>query len=887
MGRVWRAHHTALKRDDALKVLPEAFLADPERLARFQREAQILASLNHPNIAHVYGLEDADGSKALVMEFVEGPTLDDRIAHGAIPIDEALPIAQQIAEALETAHERRIIHRDLKPANIKVRPDGTVKVLDFGLAKALARQAAISPELSQSPTITTPAMTHMGIILGTAAYMAPEQAKGKTIDHRADIWAFGVVVYEMISGRRLFAAADATETIAQIITKGPDWDLLPASTPPLLRDVLRRCLVRDPRYRVQAIGDVRIALEEARRQPVAQTVPTPSVADGTAWRRMLPVGVALSGLLIASLMVLTPWRSAQDPRDVMRFTTDVGLDASLVPLFGPGVVLSPDGRKLVSSLRRTGEDNQRLYVRTLDELQPSALQGTEGARDPFFSPDGQWIGFFAAGELKKVSVNGGPAVTLSAVPDGRGGTWAEDGSIIFTPSPGAGVTLMGVSVQGGRPEPITRLDEAAGEVSHRWPQALPGRTGVLFTANTITNNYENAALVVQSLSTGAKKVIHRGGYHGRYLRSGHLVYIHEATLFAAPFDLERLELTAPPVPVLAGISATPTNGGAQFAVSDNGSLVYLSASDAAMGASIYWLDRSGTTELLRGSKNYFSIEFSPDGRRLVTSIFERQSDIWIHDWKRDATSRLTFDPAEDQYPIWTPDGRRITFASARGSKGPSNLYWQPVDGAGEPQRLTESPNQQIPMSWHPSRRFLAFREVRPGNNFDIMILPMEGDDAKGWTPGKPTPFIESRFVDREASFSPDGTWVAYQSDESGKYEVYVRPFPGLGGKWQISTDGGEYPRWSRNGKELFYRTPDQRIWVVGYEAGKDGFRADGPRLWSQATFSDRGGQARNFDLHPDGRRFAVLKTSEAQRPIDRVVLILNFFEELKRVVPTN
>jgi len=577
----------------------------------------------------------------------------------------------------------------------------------------------------------------------------------------------------------------------------------------------------------------------------------------------------------------------------VRLSVELGADASLV-IYGAGsgtaAILSPDGKLLAFVAQKAGGQSPQLYVRRLEQLQASPLAGTEGARNPFFSPDSQWLGFFAAGKLKKVAVTGGAAVTLCDAPDDRGGTWSADGTILFNPRFTTG--LSRVSSAGGTPEVLTRPDRLPGESSddRRWPQALPGGKAVLFTAPGGRGSggaFEVGTIGVQALPNGPKKIVVRGGYHGRYLRSGHIVYIHEGTLFAAPFDLGRLELTGQAVPVLEGISASAANAGAQFSISDRGTLVYLPGRNLGAAVPIQWMDKAGKAEPLRAlAANYVNIQFSPDGQKLAMELREGQElDVWVYEWGRDTMSRLTFDPGEDAFPVWTPDGQRIAFASTR-DKVTLNLYWQPADGAGEAQRLTESANAQFPVSWHPSGKFLAFQERSPQTDWDILILPVEGDEASGWKAGKPTVFLNSPFAEVSAVFSPDGRWLAYRSDESGRIEVYVRPFPGPGGKRQVSNGGGQTPTWSRNRKELFYRSFDSALMVTPYAVEGSSFRAEKPRQWSPGLVPSRGLNARVFDLHPDGQRFAVLKAAEqAEERRDKVVFIENFFDELRRVAP--
>jgi serine/threonine protein kinase/Tol biopolymer transport system component len=885
MGEVYRARDAKLKRDVAIKILPEEFSKDPERVSRFQREAEALAALSHQNIAAIYDLQQSDTTRFLVLELVEGDTLADVLSkRGALPVDEALQIAKQICEALEAAHEKGIVHRDLKPANVKVMADGKVKVLDFGLAKAV-ESAPVSSALSNSPTLTM-AATNAGVILGTAAYMSPEQAKGRAVDKRADIFAFGCLLYEMVTGRKAFEGDDVHEILGAVLKIDPDWSRLPNGTPRAIHRLLRRALKKDPRQRLGDIRDARIEIEEAENEEPVALAPAPVLTGQSPWHRMLPWTVAVAAVVVGIVGALAPWRSAPQPPEITRISMDVGTDASLLTAAGAAAILSPDGKVFAFVAGKVGGRSQ-IYIRRMDQLESMPLSGTEGAVDPFFSPDGLWIGFFAEGKLKKASVTGGGALTLCDAPRDRGGTWSEDDSIIFAPENRG--TLFRVASGGGKPEPVTKLDQ--NEVTHRWPDALPGGQAVLFAAATNGNtaSWDDANIVVESVPTGERKILQRGGYHPKYIPTGHLIYLRQGTLFAAPFDVRRLEMTAPPVPVIQGVVGSPVNGGAQFDFSRNGHFVYQSG--GAVGdtnPAIYWMDKKGKTQPLRpNTGNFYNLRFSPDGTQLAMEILAQGFDIWIYEWARDTLSRLTFDQSPDRHPVWTPDGRRITYDSTKGTGG-NSLYWQRADGTGTVERLTESKNFQIPNSWHPSRKFLAFQELQGQAQFDIMILPVDGNEASGWKPGKPTTFLGSPFNEGEAAFSPDGRWLAYSSNESGSFEIYVRPFPGPGGKWQISDNGGNYPTWSPNGKELFYRTSDQKIMVTTYMAQADSFRADKPRSWSEGQFTDRGSGVRNFDLHPDGQRFAILKNPEgrSESKLDKVVLIQNFFDEVRRLAPT-
>jgi len=883
MGEVYQAHDTKLGRDVAIKVLPEAFAQDPERLSRFQREAKMLAALNHPNIATIYGLEQSNGTSYLVMELVSGETLAEGIKReGAFPNEEALKISIQIAEALEAAHEKGIIHRDLKPANVKVTPEGKVKVLDFGLAKAFAGDVADSNP-SQSPTLSAVA-TMQGVLLGTAAYMSPEQARGKAVDKRTDIWAFGCVLYELLAGKQAFAGDDITDILAAVVRAEPNWQSLPSATPAKIRDLLRRCLQKDKMLRLRDAGDARIEIHEALTAP-----PTAEpVAAQRSSRARLPWVAASALALIAIALAIGFVLRAPKPPQPIRLSAEVGADANLFTGFGTSAILSPNGTRLV--LVAAGSDQKyRLYIRPLDQLQATALSGTEDARDPFFSPDGQWIGFFADGKLKKISVQGGAAVTLCDAPFDLGGSWGDDGTIVFTPDlRGA---LSKISSAGGTLQSLTTLDKQGGEGTQRWPQILPGGKAVLFTSNTKPGtgaSLEDSDIVVYSMTSGQRKTVQRGGFYARYLSSGHVVYTHEGTLFAMPFDLKRLEVTGQPAPILEGVVNSPISAGAQFSFSDTGNLVYVAGGAGGRNVSIYWMDREGKFTPLRATPgDYLSPAFSPDGKRLALEINDgKRRDIWVYEWERDTLTRLTFGGESNKAPVWTPDGQRIAYSSSE-KGGTFNLWWIRADGAGDAQRITESKSMQFAGSWRPDGKVLAFYQFNPGTNYDIMTLSIEGDEKSGWKPGEPKPFLNSAFNEGLPAFSPDGRWLAYMSNESDSYEVYVRPFPGSGGKWQISTGGGFYPEWSRNGKELFYRTPESKIMVVTYTASGDSFHADKPQLWSPGQFTDRGAGNYNFDLHPDGKRFAVLKApgTEQTAVVNKVNFIFNFFDEIRRKVP--
>jgi Tol biopolymer transport system component len=881
MGQVYRATDTTLSRQVAIKILPDAFAADPERMARFEREAKTLASLNHPNIAAIYGFEKSGGAYALVMELVEGDDLSQRIAKGAIPLDEALPIAKQIADALEAAHEQGIIHRDLKPANIKLRSDGTVKVLDFGLAKAMEPPAGSSPSQSMSPTITTPAMTRAGMILGTAAYMAPEQARGKTVDKRADIWAFGCVVYEMLTGQRAFKGEETSDVLAAVLRQDLDWSVLPAA-PAHLRRLLVRCLDRDPRTRLRDIGEARVEIDKTLAAvgddaAAPQTTGT-AVQSAPASTRTLPWAVAAALVIVAAVMAFGWWRSTrpveQALRPLVRLDVDLGPDVSLGSVAGVDEIISPDGTRLVYV------SQGRLFTRRLDQPNSTELAGTQGAFAPFFSPDGQWVAFFAGTKLQKISVEGGSAITLCDAANPRGGNWGEDGNIIAALNGAGGLShLWRIPSAGGPPTPVTDLQN--GELTHRWPQILPRGKAVLFTAHTATNGFDRANIEVMSLVDHRRTTLVRGGTYGRYLPSGHLVYVNRGTLFAVPFDADRLEVHGTPAPVLDHIGYNAQLGSAQLDFSQTGTLIYRSGGAGSGLLTVAWLDGAEKVQpLLAKPGAYVNPSLSPDGQRLAVNVVEGSgTDIWVYDWQRDTMTRLTFTGTADG-AVWSPDGRYIAFLAL--GEGLSVIR---SDGSGKPQPLTRSRNRQLPGPFAPDGKRLTFFETASGTGNDLWTVPLESDNAGLRAAGKPEVFLQT--YASALSFSSDGRWIAYASNESGTNQVYVRAFPDEGGKWQISSSGGTWPMWSRNGRELFFETLDNHIMVAAYAVKGDSFAADKPRMWAEKQLGTAGGR-KNVDLAPDGKRIATLmlvETAEGQKAQSHVIFLENFVDDVRRKVP--
>ena len=883
MGEVYRARDTRLERTVAIKILPAQFSSDPVRKQRFEREAKTISSLNHPHICVLYDVGSQDGVDYLVMECVEGETLAKRLEKGPLPLEQVLKYGAQIADALDKAHRGGVIHRDLKPGNIMLTSTGA-KLLDFGLAKPAAPLTSLAT-LTATAAKQSPA-TEQGAIVGTFQYMSPEQIEGNDLDGRSDIFSLGAVLYEMLTGQRAFQGKSQLSVASAILEKEPaPISRVKPLTPPALDHAIRRCLAKEPEERWQSAADLAGELQWIAEAGSQAEVPAPLVSQRKV-RERIAWGAAAVLALVAIALAIGFVGRARKPLQPMRLNAEIGVDASLFTTLGPSAILSPDGTRLV--LLATGADQkQRLYLRPLNQLQASVLPGTEGALDPFFSPSGEWISFFADGKLKKISAQGGAVVTLCDAADDRGGGWSEDGTIVFARGPGTG--LSKISSAGGSPEQLTTLNQA-GEHTHRWPQVMPGGKAVLFTASALLGKFEKADIVAYAMSTGQRKTVLYGGFYGRYVPSGYLIYMHEDTLFAAAFDAERLEVTGQPAPILEGVVNNSNTGGAQFSFSEAGNLAYVPGRGFATVGAIYWLERDGKFRPLRESPaGYLSPAFSPDGKRLAMEIFDgKNNDIWVYELGRDRLTRLTFAGEASRVPVWTPDGQRITYASQE-KAGTFNLYWKRADGAGDAQRLTENKNSQRPYSWRADGKFLAFTQMNPDTASDIMILPFEGDEKSGRKPGEPKVFLNSPYDETSPAFSPDGRWLAYASNESGNYEVYVRPFPGPGGKWQISTGGGQFPKWSRNGKEFFYRTRDGKLMVAVYTVSGDSFVAGKPQLWSPGQFLDlvNLGPFYNFDLHPDGKRFAVVKTPGPGEGtlVNKVTFIFNFFDELRRKVP--
>ena len=870
MGQVWQATDTQLGRDVALKILPDAFAADPDRLARFQREAQVLASLNHPGIAAIYGIEEAEGRRALVLELVEGPTLADRIAQGPIPVDEALPIAKQIADALEAAHEQGIIHRDLKPANVKVKDDGTVKVLDFGLAKALDRTPASDP--SQPPTLTV-AATQIGVIMGTAAYMSPEQARGKAIDRRADIWSFGVVLYEMLTGTRAFGGDDVSVTLARVLERDPNVETLPAALPPALHVFLRRCLEKDPRQRVQAIGDMRLAMEGAFETSgrAAATVDERVQRSGVRPGLVGLVGLALAVAAGVGGWVLKPQR----PQPVSRLVVSASPSRPVVPtLNSRDVAISPDGTHVIY---QTAAGDGQFDVRALDQMESVPLRGPEGAVEPFMSPDGAWVGFQAGagGPLQRVSIRGGPPVTICLLAANlRGASWGPDDTIVFGVSTTS--TLFRVPAAGGEPEAITAPDGRY----HVYPDVLPLGQGVLFTVSDTTTGSQDDQIALLDLDTGQHRVIIENGSSPRYVPTGHVVYAVGGTLQAVAFDLDRLEVSGSPVPVVEGVAAKPS-GAASFALSDTGALAYVSGPTAVGRRTFVWVDRAGHEEPLPlPARVYASPRLSPDGTRIAVVVADETNDLWVYDATSAAGQRLSPPGGGTATtPVWTPDGTRVVFSRLDDS-GTRNIYVVPADGSGMPERLTNSEDNDYPTSATPDGGTVMFTRVVGGlatPHREIWEVSLDGARTA-------TPLLQGEFARGNAEYSPDGDWVVYRSDQSGGMEVYAQPYPGPGPVVPLSVGGGDAVTWSPDGTQLFYRLENRMMAVDVQTSGS--LRTGPPVQLFEGPYFATPGAVRQYHVASDGR-FLMLKGLQANEDDTptQVVLVQNWFEELRARVP--
>ena len=866
MGEVYRARDTRLERSVAVKILPAQFSADPVRKQRFEREAKTISSLNHPHICVLHDVGHQDGVDYLVMECVEGETLAKRLEKGPLPLEQVLKYGAQIADALDKAHRAGIAHRDLKPGNIMLTGTGA-KLLDFGLAKSVAplSAATITSASPNSP------VTEQGTIVGTFQYMSPEQVEGKELDGRSDIFSLGAVLYEMLTGQRAFQGKSQLTVASAILEKEP----IPVSTakpmtPPALDHIVKRCLAKLPDERWQCAGDLASELKWIIEGGSQITHSVLASGSRRSWRG---VAVWSAGcLLLATVTGLVVWNvKPTPPRPVSRTLIALSPGQRLAGLDQPAVALSPDGTQLAYVAAQGG--TQEIYLRAMDSLEARAVPGTEGAVNPFFSPDGQWLGFFADQKLKKLSVNGGAALTLSEAPQPHGGTWTSQGTIVFAPmqvSP-----LQQMPEGGGVPQPLTRLNR--GEVTHRRPDFLPGGGAVLFAVAPNTFNWTLARVVVQSLGTGERRDLIQGATHPRYALSGHLLYAQAGNLMAAPFDLQRLALSGAPVPVVEGVLQSTSTGAAQYSISGTGTLIYVSGGIQASQRKLVWVTRNGTEQPVAAPpRAYLFPRLSPDAKRVAAGIADQETQIWQYDLLRETLSRFTFEGKVNLSAVWSPDGKRVAFQTTK--DGQTNIFWQRADGSGGLERLANSEFVQVPMSWSPDGQFLAYIEINPTTGYDIWVLRLSDRKAQ--------PFVRTPFSESAPRFSPDSHWLAYISNESGRYEVYVQPYPGPGGKWQISSEGGTEPVWNPNGRELFYRN-GSKMMVVDV-AVQPSFAAGKPRLLFEAQqYLPSPATSPNYDVSADGQRFLMLKSSEAgEAALTQINVVQNWFEELKRRVPT-
>jgi serine/threonine protein kinase/Tol biopolymer transport system component len=878
MGEVYEALDTKLGRDVAIKVLPERFSSDSERLARFQREARLLAALNHPNIATIHGLEQSDGIHYLVMELVPGETLAEKTKReGALPIEEALKITKQMAEALEAAQERSIIHRDLKPANVKVTPEGRVKVLDFGLAKAFAAELRADETLSALPTA-------QGVIMGTVGYMSPEQARGQELTKATDLWAFGCILFEILTGKRVFGGEGLTDILVEVVKTDPDWKQLPEQTPPSIRRLLQRCLRKDRRHRLQDATGARLEIEEGLEflasggkqadlpgiiqssgSPAVQSAPASAPSRKQKWVPLVGVS-ALALIAIAGILVWLRRPFSSAPKQVSRFAINLapGQRLAAVDQPSPALAISPDGSRLAYVANQGGRQ-QQVYIRNINSLAAVAIPESEGGYNPFFASDGKSIAFFVEGTLKKVSVGGGSPVSVASVPRislPMGGAWAADGSFIL----GFGnlPILERVPAEGSAAKPFTTLDSKRGETSHMWPSFLPGDQALLYTVERGPNTPN--LTVERNLATGEQRELITGGSRPIYVASGHIVYADQNNLMAAPFDVKQLRVTGPPVAVVQGVMRCQQCGGGQFDIAKTGALVYIPEVRSAADRHIVWVDRMGKEEPISAAPGtYGKPELSPDGKRIALAS---EGQIRIYDIARDSLTQVT----AGTNPTWSADGQRVAYQ--RQANGDFNVFMQKADGTGEAEQLTTGSKRHAPGAFSGDGRFLAYTEVDPASGSDIWILTLADHKAKA--------FVTDPKDQSAPKFSPDGRWLVYTSDESGVREIFLRSASDTGRKLQISTDGGVEPLWNHNGREIFYWNGDQ-VMAVDINTSPS-LSAGKPHQLFAAQYVRSQGNLPNWDVSSDGQHFAMLRAVELN--VTQLNVVLNWFEELRQRVST-
>ena len=875
MGEVYLAQDSKLGREVALKILPEAVAGDPERLARFEREAKVLAALNHPHIAGIHQVEHIEGRHFLVMELAEGETLQERISRGPIALNDALPMALQIADALEAAHELGIVHRDLKPANIKVTREGQIKVLDFGLAKALEEEQS-GVDIGNSPTLTA-AATQAGVIMGTAAYMSPEQAAGQQADRRADIWSFGVVMAEMLSGRQQFTGETVSHVLAAVLQSDPSLTALPNDTPPAILDLLEHCLRKQPKQRLQAIGDARVLIEDYLADPGSfQRAAAPSEPDAAAqraWKSWLPWGIAAVAIAIAAAGALMSNQTEELPPVLRAFIpAPPGGEFNLGSDYPSPVAVSPDGRSLAFGVR--GEDGvERLWIRDLEDLEARPLTGTEGALYPFWSPDGNYIGFFAAAKLKKIEATGGPAMTLCDALNGKGGTWSEAGLIVFAPA--HNTPLRKVSAAGGESVEVTSFDIDAGDDSHRHPRFLPDGEHFLFVARAGGGGIgSNSRVKIGSLA-GQVSELMPATSNVEYAAE-HLLYVFDQTLMARPFDPRARTVIGEAFPLAENIYVDLGALLGSFSVSEQGTLAYQTgAPRESVLSTLQWRDRTGQLISEIGTPDsYAEVHLSPIGDQAVVSKIDFETgsnaDLWLLDLDRELQTRFTFGTGRDIYAAWSPDGEHIAFSSNH--SGQQRIYVKSLSGGDEGEPLREDEGVSSPSSWSPDGRYLLY-QVNTGKSENMFAWEIGGEV-------EPIPLQPSQFDDTVPMISPDGRWLAWSGNDSGRWEIYVTSFPEGGRKWQISNDG-DWPRWSRDGSEIFYLAANGMLMATQVDGSGDTFSVGSTEELFELGSFDEGF---DFDVTADGERFLIVKKSdeadrESQQPM---TLVLNWQNDLRQ-----
>ncbi|MGH2436429.1 MAG: protein kinase domain-containing protein [bacterium] len=849
MGVVYRAHDTRLNRAVAIKVLRPEVATNADRLARFKREAHLLAALNHPNVAAIHGLEEHAGTFFLVLELVEGETLAQRLARGPLGVRETIDIARQIAGAMEAAHEKGIVHRDLKPGNVKVKSDGTVKVLDFGLARALE-----DDKHGDDPTAAD-ARTREGVILGTPAYMSPEQARGGPVDSATDIWAFGCVLFEMLTGAKAFDGASDADVRAAVLLGDLPWASL-AGTPSSLRTLVTYCLVRDRKNRLRHMADVRLFLDSAETGASSVTDQADASPPRPAWLRPVAVG----GLTILGLVggfAVARFLGRSEPLTAIHLPT--APPSGLAPRlgFGPSVAVSPDGRTAVYVLE--SGTHSMLYLKRLDDLEARPIGGTQGGRSPFFSPRGEWVGFYDEDDrkLKRVSIGGGEPVVIADADFRVGAAWAPDDTILFASNYG----LVRVPAAGGTPQPVTKAEAA----QHRWPTLLPGGRVALFTSSAARGTFDQADIVAVDLNGGSPKLVLKSAYYPHYAPTGHLIFVQGDSVVAAPFDPESLAVTGPAVALLKDLWVSSWTGYADFAFSDTGTLVYISGGRQPTRSTLVSVDRTGKARPLLDERRAYRVpRVSPDGRQVAVTLVDQQVDIWTYDLFRKTLNRLTDSPSWDAFPLWEPGARWMAFSSTR--DGLASIYRQDLRN-GTVEKLVAARYPTYPSSWSPDGRLLAYWEENPETGLDIWIYSIDSRSRKV--------FLRSPYNESNPEFSPDGRFIAYESGEAGgQTEIYMRPYPEINPRRKVSANGGRSPRWGSNGKELFYRVGG-KLMALDIETRPDLLHGAPRELFD--------GPYGQYDALPNGQSFVMVQEMATGDPPTRINFVLNWFEELKRV----